>query len=111
MGGAGWPKEGLMRSQLWSMSLLELARMPSTRSVAIMYATFVAQCVPRLHDVRDVLREVRASVGEIYESMRANMGGGLPIAGWRELVDELAMRVLMDGREVRVTGFAANDDD
>ncbi len=29
----------------------------------------------------------------------------------RELVDELAMRVLMDGREVRVTGFAANDDD
>lgn len=71
----------------------------------------IAQCVPRLHDVRDVLREVRASVGEIDESMRANMGGGLPIAGWRELVDELAMRVLMDGREVRVTGFAANDDD
>lgn len=62
----------------------------------------MAQCVPRLHDVRDVLREVRASVGEIDESMRANMGGGLPIAGWRELVD---------GREVRVTGFAANDDD
>ena len=110
MGGAAWSKESLMRSQLWSMNLLELARMPSTRSVAIMYATFVAQHVPHLHDAHDVLRKVRASIGDIDKPMSSDMGGGLPLAGWHELVDELAMRVLLDGLEVRIVSPAADEE-
>lgn len=89
-----WPIETLQISQVWHMNLLELTRIPSTRASALMYATIVAQYVPaHFHDARDVLRKVRASIGDIDESMRLNMGGGLPIAGWGELMDELALKV------------------
>lgn len=110
MGAGAWTLDGLMRSQIWGMSLLELARMPSTRPAAMMYATFAAEHDPHLRGARDALRRVRASIGDIDESMRANMGGGLPIAGWRELVDELAMRVLLDGHEVRVSSSEAGEE-
>ncbi len=88
-----WPMDRLADSHVWRMSLLELARVPSTRPAALMYAAIVAQHVPHWHGTRDVLRKVDASIGGIDESMRLNMGGGLPIAGWRELLDELALQV------------------
>lgn len=105
-----WSGEGLMRSQLWDMSLLELARMPSTRPAAIMYATYAAQHVPHFRDAHDVLREVRASICGIDESMRLNMGEGLPIAGWRELIDELSLRAYLDGHETRTAGFVVGEE-
>ena len=88
-----WPMDRLADSHVWCMSLLELARVPSTRPAALMYAAIVAQHVPHWHGTRDVLRKVDASIGSIDESMYLNMGGGLPIAGWRELLDELALQV------------------
>ena len=89
-----WPIETLQISQVWHMNLLELTRIPSMRACALMYATIVAQYVPtHFHDARDVLRKMRPSIGDIDESMRLNMGGGLPIAGWGELMDELALKV------------------
>ena len=88
-----WPMDRLADSHVWRMSLLELARVPSTRPAALMYAAIVAQHVPHWHGTRDVLRKVDASIGGIDESMHLNMGGGLPIAGWRELLDELALQV------------------
>ena len=99
-----------MRSQLWNMSLLELARMPSTRPAAIMYATYAAQHVPHFRDAHDVLREVRASICGIDESMRLNMGEGLPIAGWRELIDELSLRAYLDGHETQTAGFVVGEE-
>ena len=88
-----WPIERLADSHVWRMRLLELARVPSTRPAALMYAAIVAQNVPHWHGTRDALRKVDAPIGEIDESMHLNMGGGLPIAGWHELLDELALQV------------------
>ncbi len=88
-----WPVDALTTSHVWNMNLLELSRVPTTRQFALMYATIVAQHVPHYHDAKGVLGEVRASIGDIDESMRLNMGEGLPIAGWGELLDELALQV------------------
>lgn len=88
-----WPVDSLMDSHVWRMSLLELARVPSTRPAALMYAAIAAQNVPHWHGARDALRKIDAPIGDIDESMRLNMGGDLPIAGWRELLDELALQV------------------
>lgn len=88
-----WPIENLQRSHVWQMSLLELSRIPSTRSIALMYATVAARFVSHFQSAHDVLRQVRATIGEIDESMRLNMGCGLPFVGWHELLDELALQV------------------
>ncbi len=88
-----WPERCLHASQVWQMSLLELSRIPSTRPVALMYATVVAHNVPSFYGAKDVLRQMRASIAEIDNSMRFNRGDGLPITGWRELLDELALQV------------------
>lgn len=88
-----WPVDALRESQVWRMNLLELARVPSTRSFALMYATIVAQqCPTNFSDARDVLRKVRASIGQIDESMQGGEGSGLPVTGWHELLDELALQ-------------------
>lgn len=92
--GPVWDLEVLRHSQLWRMNLLELSRVPATRPIALAYATIVAQhSAGHFHSARDVLRQVRASIADIDESMHLNMGGGLPIAGWHELLDELSLRV------------------
>lgn len=89
-----WTADSLAGSHVWQLSLVELARVPSTRPVALMYAAIVAQQVTgQFHGTRDVLRKVTEPIGAIDESMRANMGSGLPIAGWKELLDELALQV------------------
>ena len=63
------------------------------RSFALMYATIVAQhCPANFSDARDVLRKVRSSVGEINESIRLDEGRALPVTGWYELLDELALQ-------------------
>ena len=59
-----------------------------------MYAAIVAQQVTgQFHGTRDVLKKVTEPIGAIDESMRTNMGSGLPITGWKELLDELALQV------------------
>ncbi len=108
---ASWSHEDLIRSQFWNMSLLELARVPSTRPAALMYATFVAQAIPRFRDAHDVLREVRATIGDIDESMRLNMSGGLPVAGWLELLDELAVCVQLENIVTRPGKQATDTED
>ena len=93
-GDLEWPVDALQASQVWGMSLLELSRVPSTRSFALMYATIVAQQRPaNFADARDVLRKVRTSIGEIDESMQSGEGDCLPVTGWHELLDELALQV------------------
>jgi hypothetical protein len=43
------------------------------------------------HSVRDLLFGVgRSTVAEIDYEMNTNLGGGLTIAGWRELLAQLA---------------------
>lgn len=89
-----WDVDVLRSSQIWGMSLLELARTPSTRSVALMYAQMVKQSAPdTFHGTKDVLRKIDGSIGDINEQMGLNMGCGLPIMGWGELLDELAFQI------------------
>lgn len=89
-----WPVDALRESMVWRMNLLELSRIPSTRSFALMYATIVAQqCPANFSDARDMLRKVRTSIGEIDELIRLDEGRALPVTGWCELLDELALQV------------------
>ena len=89
-----WPVDALRESHVWGMNLLELSRVPSTRSFAFMYATIVAQqCPANFSDARDVLRKVHTSIGETDESMKRGEGRVLPVTGWYELLDELALQV------------------
>ena len=93
-GEIDWPVGFLFDSHVWKMSLLELARIPSTRPVALMYAAIVAQQVPdRFKTTRDVLRKVDASIEEINETTVMNIGGVLPFVGCVELIDELEFQV------------------
>ncbi len=105
-GAPDWPTEALEASHVWNMSLLELARVPSTRPFALMYATIVARHVPHYHDAREVLRQVRASIGGIDESMRLNMGGGLPAAAGASFWTSSLCRSVWDAcrRASRVSG-------
>ena len=91
-GASTWYADVLRDSHVWRMNLLELSLVPSTRPFALMYATIAAQHVPDFYVAKDVLTCVRESVGEIDGWMNSNMSGGLPIAGWRELLDELALQ-------------------
>lgn len=89
-----WDVDVLRGSQIWGMSLLELARVPSTRHAALMYAQMVNQSAPDIfHGTKGVLRKIDGSIGDIDEQMALNMGCGLPIVGWAELLDELAFQV------------------
>lgn len=84
----------LRGSQIWGMSLLQLARVPSTRPFALMYAQMVNQSAPHVfHGTRHVMRKIDGSIGDINEQMGLNMGCGLPIVGWGELLDELVFQV------------------
>ena len=88
-----WPIDALRGSQVWRMNLLELSRVPSMRSFSLMYATVVAQqCPTSFTDARDVLRKVRESIGQVDDSIRLDEGKGLPVTGWYELLDELALQ-------------------
>lgn len=89
-----WPIDALRNSHVWDMSLLELARVPSTREAALMYAAVVAQSAPgHFRGVRDVIREIGTTIGDIEELMQANEDAGIPTAGWQELLDELALQL------------------
>ena len=89
-----WNIDVLRDSQIWSMSLLELARIPSTRPAALMYAQMVNQSAPdAFHGTKGVLRKIDGSIGDINEQMGLNMGCGLPIVGWDELLGDLAFQV------------------
>ena len=89
-----WDDVDLSSSHIWNMSLLELARIPSTRPAALMYAQMINQAAPdNFHGTKGVLRKIDGTLGDIEESMRLNMGCGLPIVGWHVLLDELAFQV------------------
>jgi len=93
-GDMRWDDVDLSGSHIWNMSLLELARIPSTRPAALMYAQMIKQAAPNnFQGTKDVLRKVDGSLADIDESMRLNMGCGLPIVGWHILLDELALQV------------------
>ncbi|MDO4798211.1 MAG: NADAR domain-containing protein [Coriobacteriales bacterium] len=89
-----WSVDILQRSHVWCMSLLELARIPSTRPAALMYAQMVNQSASdAFQGTKSVLRKIDGSIGDINEQMALNMGCGLPIVGWGELLDELAFQI------------------
>lgn len=89
-----WPIERLKDSHVWRMNLLELTRVPSTRPAALMYAAIVAQQGAGVFNgVKGVLRKANRPIGEIGVSRGLNMIAGLPIDGWYELLDELALQV------------------
>ena len=90
-----------MVSQFQNMSLLELARIPSTRPAALMYATFCAQADSRFRDAHDVLREVRSPLHWIIRFQRQVIPGQpLTYAGYREFRDELALRARLDSAAI-----------
>ena len=61
-----WSVDELPASQVWRMNLLELSRVPSMRSFALMYAGIVVQSAPHTYgNDRDVLKKVRESIAEI----------------------------------------------
>ena len=89
-GDMDWQKVELERLQVWDMTLLELSRIPLTRRAALAYAKIVSTNLPDMFpDVKRVLDQLRMPASDIDEMIGINMGGGLPIAGWHELLDEL----------------------
>ena len=89
-GDMDWQKVELERLQVWDMTLLELSRIPLTRRAALAYAEIVSTNLPDMFpDVKRVLDQLRMPASDIDEMIGINMGGGLPIAGWHELLDEL----------------------
>ena len=90
----GWENaEELPKSRIGGMSLLELSRVPAARSAVLCYACIAQRHLmnPKITNAEAFLRFVDSStVAGINEAMRDNMGGGLTIAGWDELVCQLA---------------------
>ncbi|MBP3883500.1 MAG: NADAR family protein [Olsenella sp.] len=73
------------------MTLLQLSRIPATRAAVYCYATIVSHAAPHVYPSAGAYlkRGHDATVEGVTESMQFNMGAGLPVAGWYELVREL----------------------
>jgi ribA/ribD-fused uncharacterized protein len=73
------------------MTLLQLSRMPAARAAVYCYATIVSHAVPHAYPTTGAYlkKEHDATVEGVTQSLQLNMGAGLPVAGWYELVREL----------------------
>ena len=83
----------LLRTPIGGMSLLELSRVPAARPAVLCYARIAQRHLmdPKIYNAEAFLRSVGGStVAGIDNMMRANMGEGLTIIGWNELVCQLA---------------------
>lgn len=76
------------------MTLLELSRIPVIRAAVYCYATIVSHAAPHVYPSAGAYlkKEHEATVEGVTESMQFNMGAGLPVAGWYELVRELEIQ-------------------
>lgn len=76
------------------MTLLQLSRIPSARAAVYCYATIVSHAALHVYPSAGTYlkKERDATVEGITQSMQLNMGAGLPIAGWYELVRELEIQ-------------------
>ena len=75
------------------MTLLQLSRVPATRAAIYCYATIVSHAVPHVPSAGAFLKMYPdATVDSILYSMLTNMGGGLPVTGWYELIRELEIQ-------------------
>ena len=81
-------------SAIAHMTLLQLSRIPAARAAVYCYATIVSHAVPHVYPSAGAYlkEEHDATVEGVTESMRLNMGAGLPAAGWYELVRELEIQ-------------------
>ena len=81
-------------SRIARMTLLQLSRMPMCRAAVYCYATIVSHAAPHVYPSAGAYlkKEHDATVEGVTESMQFNMGGGLPVAGWFELVRELQVQ-------------------
>lgn len=82
----------LYRDQVGSMTLAELSRVPAARPAVLCYARIAQYNASDVFlSVDDFLASVgQGTVATIDGGYRTNMGGGLSVAGWRELVSQLA---------------------
>ena len=76
------------------MTLLQLSRIPAARAAVYCYATIVSHTAPHVYPSAGAYlkKEHDATVESVTESMQLNMGAGLPVAGWYELVRELEIQ-------------------
>lgn len=86
-----WPE---LDSHIGRMTLLQLSRMPSARAAVYCYATIVSHALPHIYPTAGAYlkKEHDATVEGVTYSMQFNMGGGLPVTGWYELVRELEIQ-------------------
>ena len=82
----------LLDSQIGRMSLLELSRIPVARPAVQCYARIAAAELSgtMFTSPKDFLNKTQWLVAKIQDMMATNMGGELPIVGWRELLVQLA---------------------
>lgn len=76
------------------MTLLQLSRIPAARAAVYCYATIVSHTAPHVYPSAGAYlkKEHDATVESVTESMQLNMGAGLPVTGWYELVRELEIQ-------------------
>lgn len=76
------------------MTLLQFSRVPAARAAVYCYATIVSHAVPYAYPTAGAYlkKEHDATVEGVTQSLQLNMGAGLPVAGWYELVRELEIQ-------------------
>ena len=84
--------ERLLDSQIGRMSLTELYRVPVARRAVQCYAQIAAQAVfsTTVSILDDFLEKTQWLDARIQDMAATNLGGNLPIVGWRELLVQLA---------------------
>ena len=92
---AGYKDEmvfSLYRSQIGSMTLLELSRIPAARGAVLCYARLAQRYTSNYYPSVEAFLEQfgGGDIAGIDEVYRTNMGGGVSMAGWRELLSEIA---------------------
>ena len=76
-----------------SMTLLQLSRIPATKAAIYCYATIVSHTVPHVPSAGAFLKmNPDLTVEDVTQSMQSNMGAGLPVTGWYELLRELEIQ-------------------
>lgn len=88
---AGGPE---LDSRIARMTLLQLSRMPMCRAAVYCYATIVSHALPAKYPSAGAFlkKEHDATIEGVTKSMQLNVGAGLPVAGWYELVRELQIQ-------------------
>jgi hypothetical protein len=83
------------------MTLLKLSRIPATRTAVYCYATIVSHAASQTYPSAGTClkKEHDATVGDVMHSMQLGGGGGLPVAGWQELVRDLEIQHALGGCE------------